>query len=1645
MSYLWGSDTKNNNLPFIHLIPETIMLQRVFTSKRVWLTALAVLSMALTVQRSYAYTYTALSGTFTYDHESYAMLVDGDMQTKWGQFFTSGTTESYVIFKSDRAIVPTNYCIIIGNDTETNPGRNWQSWNVYAANFASDEEAVRGAGEWVLVDKKENEVVPVQNFKPVDYTCSEGVTEAYTYFMVEVTAVVQSTEIYMQMSEFSWGTSNEFFNNGPIGYFLVSGDRNNADGEGLPKMFDGNYGTKWGLSISEGTPLHAIFKTTRPVAPTYYCLVTGGDNVSWNHRNWRDWRIFGMNADNEADVTRESDQWVLIDEHFGVTEDELPDYNSYEVFFTPNKENAEAFTYFKIEIYAIMSGSGYMQMSEFYLGDNGSLAADAQKHCDMVSADLSKPMQQSLADDYRSRLQTILAAPDIFTIDRLTKECRTMQESVKASIAAYDSYINIVAQLRNHYENHTCITGEGRTIVGNYLDTDAGPGDDYPNGTYAYVLQHGLLDVDGINAEGVFVNMLMEKYASDLTDGAIDVTYEPFDGVAGFGNENFTNLLDGDDQTKWCSGNGDYWITFRTSEPIMPTYYRLVTGNDTQGNPGRNWKSWKIYGANFDHETDCARESDQWVLIDEKNNVTAEQLPAANFAEAFLYMSNPPSTPFEYFKIEISDPTGLMQMGEFAFMNGANFVLARQEYYDRFASQDPSELIACRTYVDAYMKALAKLQTTASIVELSALSNTLIALLGDISTSEINYVEFEAAADEVRYAISYMSASAADFWDAYFNDDIEPNTEYPYGSYSYIMSNLQIENAPLVDYISYLYDVAKAALEGGFAVIAGNMDTWGEKENYFKLVDRDHATKWGGQIQTGGSWVIFCTTEAQQPLFYKLTTGNDTQGNPGRNWRDWQVYGGNFDRDADATVDADGWVLLDNRTGIGQDRLPAENFYTVPFGFSEGVDDEYRYFKVVVTAAYSGVSIQMSELEFGTEEELEELRDSYMAKIETLDIDGIVATDSLIDAYNDAESDIYTAEDFEQIYLDYQTMLATYDRILLSAKVYDQYRQRVDDMKAALATFAESDELGVLKSYLSDQVAAGDLFPNGSAPVVLDSHLLTNDELVAEIRFMNSLAKAALLKGFAAGADITAMVTNPSFAQGSEGWHGQVYASNHNADYTMSAAEFCNDQSVFHVWQTLEGLQNGYYLVGINGGFRPANDIYGHNYAPMLYANGNVTYIKAAKDDMIPYDEAVDHENCWLTGEHPDKPILSDDGQGTDTLGYVLWGVQGSCQAFLVGRYQNYVVASVTDGTLTFGVRNDGTQQGGDWTGLGNTTIQYLGTDLGTGIAEEALDATLSVESLIIGELRNYEGFYDIADYKLKPYVNEAALKALAANYEKNNKTPEQKYDLICSNSDCFRAIYAAKNAYVTAIETMQTVRGKWDSRTALMTDTEFQPYDKAMADIYEGSMGLYSADEALQAAADLRADYPCYVDLDPVKSIGSLQITETAPFEYEINADGNRPNIGLNNCMYEPLADGQDILAFEYKCDVDLEGGILYLAHPALSTDDVIDYGTLPASLDWKKAYVAIRNDYGWGTSTSHWMRWDLATSGTFDIYVRRMHIITKAQMEAEGGETLNDAVTPPTIIPDADAPIYNIMGQRLTAPAKGINIIGGQKVLVK
>ncbi len=51
----------------------------------------------------------------------------------------------------------------------------------------------------------------------------------------------------------------------------------------------------------------------------------------------------------------------------------------------------------------------------------------------------------------------------------------------------------------------------------------------------------------------------------------------------------------------------------------------------------------------------------------------------------------------------------------------------------------------------------------------------------------------------------------------------------------------------------------------------------------------------------------------------------------------------------------------------------------------------------------------------------------------------------------------------------------------------------------------------------------------------------------------------------------------------------------------------------------------------------------------------------------------------------------------------------------------------------------------------------------------------------------------------------------------------------------------------------------------------------------------------------------------------------------------------------------------------------------------------------------------------------------------------------EYEGSDDTSSVADDIRIDADNDAPIYNLRGQRLTAPQKGVNIIGGRKMVVK
>ena len=161
-------------------------------------------------------------------------------------------------------------------------------------------------------------------------------------------------------------------NDESIEYTILDSSGGNSN-ELAANLFDGNPSTKW-CSVSftnkqEGATVggaFVIFKTSLPMVPTHYTMTTAGDTNWYPQRNWKQWQLYGMNADSDEDVTRTSGNWLPLDKKYNVGTDQLPATNNTSVEFSLSEVNATAFKYFKIEIDEIVSG-GTMQMADFLL------------------------------------------------------------------------------------------------------------------------------------------------------------------------------------------------------------------------------------------------------------------------------------------------------------------------------------------------------------------------------------------------------------------------------------------------------------------------------------------------------------------------------------------------------------------------------------------------------------------------------------------------------------------------------------------------------------------------------------------------------------------------------------------------------------------------------------------------------------------------------------------------------------------------------------------------------------------------------------------------------------------------------------------------------------------------------------------------------------------------------------------------------------------------------------------------------------------------------------------------------------------------------------------------------------------------------
>lgn len=329
-------------------------------------------------------------------------------------------------------------------------------------------------------------------------------------------------------------------------------------------------------------------------------------------------------------------------------------------------------------------------------------------------------------------------------------------------------------------------------------------------------------------------------------------------------------------------------------------------------------------------------------------------------------------------------------------------------------------------------------------------------------------------------------------------------------------------------------------------------------------------------------------------------------------------------------------------------------------------------------------------------------------------IDGVIAYQGDIDAYNVALEALKAATTAADLQATYAALQDAKKDVETSRKAYERYEQAIITIREYCEEHAMTGtEADLLQDYLDDtSIEPNENFPNGNYGYILETMQLTAEQIALEADFANQLLAEAIKVQINPGDEVTRLIANADLAS-SVKFEGWTYTNNSQGFGTGGApgcprAGECWD-GTFNMHQTISGLKNGVYELRANAATRVANNSYNgnDNYIGYLYANDREVNVMSLGDDMVPAAEAVDGVNCYITEGGNLTDNYFDDGERE---GYVPCGLGGCSIAFSAGRYENRVLCKVEDGTLTVGLRLDGTGQQYDWMGFGNFRLFYLGS-----------------------------------------------------------------------------------------------------------------------------------------------------------------------------------------------------------------------------------------------------------------------------------------------------------------------------------------------
>ena len=442
-----------------------------------------------------------------------------------------------------------------------------------------------------------------------------------------------------------------------------------------------------------------------------------------------------------------------------------------------------------------------------------------------------------------------------------------------------------------------------------------------------------------------------------------------------------------------------------------------------------------------------------------------------------------------------------------------------------------------------------------------------------------------------------------------------------------------------------------------------------------------------------------------------------------------------------------------------------------------------------------------------TDGDIDLIRQQQAAGIQE-ELDQLEGQVSLMEAYENAKDAIEVAATLEEILAASDVLSRTPNLIRRSHLAYEAY-------KAAIKNIAEEranrDDLNgsatdLLDKYLEEDEEADEELPNGTYLNIIETRMLDEEGLTAEIEFARSLLENAIMSSISEGSDVSNIIRNAAFTEDGnfKDWETErTYESPSGYNFSSNTG-FTDIYPVAGTWNTaftvsqyiVADIPDGIYELEAPAFYRPGGngvgDLEGYDYVPAdLFINDFYTPVMNIYAGRVLYEDAINGVNCrYDASGDPNAPHNGEttSAQDYDTGdGYVPEQRQAVSFAFAGGRYINNVYGIVTNGELRLGIRNTGKP----WYESGMTMWGKFKL-IYRGYSEEAIDAMMENYQKRLDALRYAFEEQMVMSYSMSHLDNIEAFMESA----KSADSVEKKLVEIKKLNDEFNTILDSYDAY---------------------------------------------------------------------------------------------------------------------------------------------------------------------------------------------------------------------------------------------------------